>query len=122
MVETLQYVQERRAFGQSIASFQNTQFKLAEMQTETQVGRVYVDRLIQEELAGTLTVPEACAAKYWTTEMACRVTDEAVQLHGGYGYMMEYPVCQMFLYARVGRIFAGTNEIMKTVIAKSMGL
>ena len=120
--ETLKYVQERSAFGKPIANFQNTKFKLAEMQTEAQVGRAYVDRLIEAELEGTLSSPEACAAKYWTTDMACRVTDEAVQLHGGYGYMMEYPVCRMFADARVGRIYAGTNEIMKTVIAKSMGI
>ena len=120
--ETIKYVKERKAFGKTISQFQNTQFKIAEMQTETQVGRAYVDKLIEAELNGKLTSAEACAAKYWTTDMVCRVTDEAVQLHGGYGYMMEYPICRMFADSRVGRIYAGTNEIMKTVIAKSMGI
>ena len=120
--ETVGYVKERKAFGKPISKFQNTKFKLAEMQTETQIGRVYVDRLIQLQMNKRLTPEDACGAKYWTTDLACRVSDECLQLHGGYGYMMEYPISRMYADARVGRIFAGTNEIMKTVVAKSMDL
>lgn len=120
--ETVRYVKERQAFGRPIAKFQNTQFRLAEMKTETEIGRVYVDRLIEAYNAGTLTADVVCGAKYWTTDLAYRVTDECLQLHGGYGYMREYPISSMFTTARVGRIYAGTNEIMKTVVAKAMDL
>ena len=119
---TVRYVKERKAFGKPIAKFQNTQFKLAEMKTETEIGRVYVDRLIEAYNAGGLSADVVCGAKYWTTDLAYRVTDECLQLHGGYGYMREYPISSMFTLARVGRIYAGTNEIMKTVVAKAMDL
>jgi len=120
--KTVKYVQERKAFGKPISKFQNTQFKLAECKTEADVGQIYVDRLIMAENENKLSATDACAAKLWTTDMACRVTDECMQLHGGWGYMTEYPISRMFTDARVGKIYAGTNEIMKTVIAKGMGL
>ena len=119
---TLKYVKERRAFGTTISKFQNTQFKLAEMKTETEIGRVFVDRLIEEQNRGELKADVVCGAKYWTTDLAYRVTDECLQLHGGYGYMREYPISSMYTVARIGRIYAGTNEIMKTVVAKAMDL
>ena len=120
--ETIKYVKERRAFGTTISKFQNTQFKLAEMQTETAIGRVYVDRMIEEQNNGTLTAAVVCGAKFWTTDLAYKVTDECLQLHGGYGYMREYPISSMYTVARIGKIYAGTNEIMKTVVAKAMDL
>ncbi len=120
--ETVRYVKERQAFGKPIAKFQNTQFKLAEMKTETEIGRVYVDRLVEAYNEKKLSADVVCGAKYWTTDLAYRVTDECLQLHGGYGYMREYPISSMFTLARVGRIYAGTNEIMKTVVAKAMDL
>lgn len=120
--ETLKYVKERQAFGKPIGKFQNTKFKLAEAYTKTQAARIYVDRLIEEQRAGSLTGADACGAKYLTSDLNFAVADECLQLHGGYGYMMEYPISRLFADARVGRIFAGTNEIMKTVVAKSLGL
>ena len=120
--ETIKYVKERKAFGKAISKFQNTKFTLAELKTEIDLGRTYVDHLVKAQLEGKLLVEDACKAKYWTTDLACKVTDECVQLHGGYGYMMEYPICKMYLNSRVGKIYAGSNEIMKTVIAKSLNL
>jgi len=119
---TLAYVRERHVFGKPLSSFQNTQFKLTELVTETDVAQVYVDRMIEEQNLGRLTAEQACAAKYWTTDLASKVIDECLQLHGGYGYMTEYPISKMFVNARIGRIYAGTNEIMKTVIARQIGL
>ena len=119
---TTKYVKQRKAFGKPIGSFQNTKFKLAELKTEVEIGQVYIDRMIQALNEGNLTGEQACGGKYWATELACRVVDECLQLHGGYGYMMEYPICKMFANVRVGKIYAGTNEIMKMVIAKGMGL
>lgn len=120
--ETVRYVKERKAFGKPIAKFQNTQFKLAELQTEVSIGQIYVDRLIEAYMQGELSPEQACGGKYWTTDLTCKVVDECLQLHGGYGYMTEYPICKMFTNARVGKIYAGSNEIMKTVVAKGMGL
>lgn len=120
--ETITYVRERKAFGKTISKFQNTKFKLAELKTEIDLGRTYIDHLIKAHIKGTLKPEDACKAKYWSTDLACKVTDECVQLHGGYGYMMEYPICKMYLNSRVGKIYAGSNEIMKTVIAKSLDL
>ncbi|MFN3713907.1 MAG: acyl-CoA dehydrogenase family protein [Alcanivoracaceae bacterium] len=117
---TIRYVKERRAFGKAIAEFQNTQFKLAELHTEVQVGRVYVDRCLELHLQGKLDVPTAAASKYYITDLQCRVIDECLQLHGGYGYMWEYPIARMFADARVQRIYGGTNEIMKSIIGRAI--
>lgn len=118
---TIQYCQERTAFGRPIGKFQNTRFKLAEMKTETQIARVFVDRCITELNAGNLTADEAAMAKWWTTELQKRVVDECLQLHGGYGYMMEYPIAKAFLDTRVQTIYGGTTEIMKEIIGRSLG-
>jgi acyl-CoA dehydrogenase len=119
---TLDYVRERKAFGQPVASFQNTRFKLAELATETSVARVFVDRCIELLLAGQLDTASASMAKYWCTDLEGKVVDECVQLHGGYGYMLEYPIARAYVDARVQRIYGGTNEIMKEVISRSLGL
>ena len=117
---TLDYTRERKAFGKSVADFQNTRFKLAEMATEIQIGRVFVDRCLELHLNKKLDVPTAAMLKYWGTDLQCKVLDECVQLHGGYGYMWEYPVARAWADARVQRIYAGTNEIMKEIIARSL--
>jgi acyl-CoA dehydrogenase len=114
---TRRYVNERSAFGKPLIDFQNTRFKLAECQTATHVGRVFVDNCIERFLAGQLDDTTAAMAKYWLTDWQCRVVDECVQLHGGYGYMTEYPIARMWADSRVQRIYAGSNEIMKEVIA-----
>ncbi|MDH4191842.1 MAG: acyl-CoA dehydrogenase family protein [Betaproteobacteria bacterium] len=119
---TVDYVRERRAFGQTVGSFQTTRFKLAELATETQIARVFVDRAIELLLAGKLDTETASMAKYWCTDLEGKVVDECVQLHGGYGYMLEYPIARAYLDARVQRIYGGTNEIMKEVIGRSLGL
>ena len=116
---TLDYTRERKAFGQAIADFQNTRFKLAEIATEVQIGRVFLDRCLELHLQGKLDVPTAAMAKYWATDLQCKVLDECVQLHGGYGFMWEYPIARAWADARVQRIYAGTNEIMKEIIARS---
>ena len=120
--DTVTYVQERKAFGKPIASFQNTKFKLAEAATKVEVGRAFADRLVQEHVAGKFLVKECSMAKMWHTEMVGQVVDECLQLFGGYGYMVEYPIARAYMDARVQRIFAGTNEIMKVIVAKQMGL
>ncbi len=119
---TLEYCKERTAFGQPIGSFQNSRFKLAEMKTEIEIARVFVDRCIEELNAGDLTPETAAMAKWWTSDLQKRVVDECVQLHGGYGYMLEYPIARAYLDARVQSIYAGTNEIMKEIIGRSMGV
>ena len=119
---TLDYCKERYAFGQPIGSFQNSRFKLAEMKTETEIARVFVDRCIEDLNAGELTPEDAAMAKWWTSELQKKVVDQCVQLHGGYGYMLEYPIARMYLDARVQSIYAGTNEIMKEIIGRSMGV
>jgi len=120
--DTIQYCQERRAFGRPISKFQNTQFKLAECATKVEVGRAFLDKLVAEHVAGKYLVKECSMAKLWQTDMLGEVVDECLQFFGGYGYMLEYPVTRAFMDARVQRIFAGTNEIMKVIIAKQMGL
>ena len=120
--ETLKYVKERTAFGKPIGKFQNTRFKMAEMKTEVTIGQHFVDNLVRQHLTGELTPEEACMAKYWTSDLLNKVVDDGVQLHGGYGYMDEYPICRAYTDARITRIFAGTNEIMKEVIGRGMGL
>jgi alkylation response protein AidB-like acyl-CoA dehydrogenase len=119
---TVDYVKERKVFGQSVASFQNTRFKLAELQTEVQVARVFVDKCCELICQDTLDTATASMAKYWTTDLQCKVMDECVQLFGGYGYMWEYPITRAYADARVQRIYGGTNEIMKEVITRAMGL
>lgn len=119
---TIPYCKERQAFGRPISKFQNTQFKIVEMATEVKLGRTFVDKLIVEHMEGKQVVVEVSMAKYWTTEMAMRVADQCVQLHGGYGYCEEYPIARAWRDTRVMSIFAGTNEIMKNIAAKFMGL
>ncbi|HMK86980.1 MAG TPA: acyl-CoA dehydrogenase family protein [Steroidobacteraceae bacterium] len=120
LAETIKYVKERRAFGRSIAEFQNTKFKLAEAATKTRIARVFVDDCITRIVKGSLDTLSASMAKYWVTDTQQEVLDECVQLHGGYGYMNEYLVCRMFADARVQRIYGGTNEIMKELISRSL--
>ena len=117
---TMDYTKERKAFGTTVASFQTTRFKLAELQTEVQVARVFVDRCTELLLEGKLDTATASMAKYWCSDLQCKVIDECVQLHGGYGYMNEYLVCRMFADSRVQRIYGGTNEIMKELISRSV--
>jgi acyl-CoA dehydrogenase len=117
---TSKYVKERIAFGKSLMEFQNTRFKLAECKTEAQIGRVFVDHCIGQFLAGNLDTTTAAMAKYWLTECQCRIIDECVQLHGGYGYMTEYEIARMWADSRVQRIYSGTNEIMKEVIGSTL--
>jgi acyl-CoA dehydrogenase len=113
---TTKYVKERVAFGKPLLEFQNTRFKLAECKTEAHIGRVFVDHCIERFIAGKLDAVTAAMAKYWLTESQWRIVDECVQLHGGYGYMTEYPIARLWTDSRVERIYAGTNEIMKEVI------
>jgi alkylation response protein AidB-like acyl-CoA dehydrogenase len=120
--QTIEYTKERKAFGTTVAGFQTTRFKLAELQTEAQVARVFVDRCTELLMQGKLDTATASMAKYWVSDLQCKIIDECVQLHGGYGYMLEYPVTRAWTDARVQRIYGGTNEIMKEVIARSMGL
>jgi len=116
---TTDYCRDRQAFGRPIASFQNTQFKLAELRTETQIARVFVDRCIGLSLQGDLAIETAAMAKYWTTDLQCKVVDECLQLHGGYGYMRDYAIGRAFVDARAQRIYGGTNEIMKEIISRT---
>ncbi|REJ09986.1 acyl-CoA dehydrogenase family protein [Halobacillus trueperi] len=119
---TVEYVKERKAFGKSIASFQNTQFKLAELQTEVEIGRTFLDRTIEAHMNGEDVVKEVSMSKWWTTDLVKKVAMECMHLHGGYGYMEEYEIARRFRDAPVTAIYAGSNEIMKTIIAKKMGL
>ena len=114
---TIDYVKERQAFGKRILDFQNTQFVLAECKTEANVGRAFVDRLIGLHLEGKLDAATASMAKYWISDLECKIVDRCLQLFGGYGYMNEYPIGRMFRDTRVQRIYGGTNEIMKLLIA-----
>jgi len=120
--ETLAYVKERRAFGQPVGSFQNSRFRMAEMATEIEIGESFVDRCVLALNVGELTAEEASMAKWWCTELQGRVADACVQLHGGYGYMTEYPVARAYADARITRIYGGTTEIMKEIIGRSLGL
>jgi alkylation response protein AidB-like acyl-CoA dehydrogenase len=119
---TRSYVSERKAFGRTVAGFQNTRFKLAELATEVQIARVFVDRCIELLLDKKLDTATASMAKYWVSDLECKVMDECVQLHGGYGYMWEFPIARAYVDARVQRIYGGTNEIMKELISRSLGL
>ncbi|MGH3465626.1 MAG: acyl-CoA dehydrogenase family protein [Kribbellaceae bacterium] len=122
LATTLDYVKGRTAFGRPVGSFQNSRFVLAELATETQIARVFVDRCIEELNAGTLTVSEAAMAKWWTTELQKKVADRCLQLHGGYGYMTEYPIAKAYLDTRIQTIYGGTTEIMKEIIGRSLGV
>lgn len=117
---TVKYTKERQAFGKSISHFQNTRFKLAELRTEIDICRTYLDRCMQLQLKHELGVDAAAAAKYKISEMYSKVVDECLQLHGGYGYMLEYPIARAYIDNRANRIYAGTNEIMKELIARSL--
>lgn len=119
---TVEYVKTREAFGRPISKFQNTQFKIAEMATEIKVGRAFLDQLIKSHIEGEDVVTEVSMAKWWQTEMAKRTAAQCMQLYGGYGYMEEYPIARRYRDIPVAAIYAGTNEIMKMIIAKNMGL
>ena len=120
--QTIAYVNERKVFGAAVATYQNTRWKLAELQTETQVARVFVDKCLELLMQDKLDTATASMAKYWCSDLQNKVIDECVQLFGGYGYMWEYPVARAWADARVQRIYGGTNEIMKEVISRSLGL
>lgn len=119
---TVDYVNQRRAFGRPIAAFQNTQFKLAELHTEIEIGRTFLNRTIEAHMEGEDVVKEVSMSKWWTTELVKKTALECMQLHGGYGYMEEYEIARRFRDAPVTAVYAGSNEIMKTIIAKKMGL
>ncbi|SDH10531.1 acyl-CoA dehydrogenase family protein [Klenkia brasiliensis] len=122
LAQTVEYVTSRTAFGRPVGSFQNSRFVLAELQTEATIARVFVDECIRQLDAGTLTAVDAAQAKWWCSDLQNRVADRCLQLHGGYGYMDEYPVSKAWRDARVQSIYGGTNEIMKEIIGRSMGL
>jgi alkylation response protein AidB-like acyl-CoA dehydrogenase len=122
LARTLAYVKDRRAFGRPIGTFQNSRFVMAGVRTEVEVAQAFVDRCLEAHVEGRLTVDEAAMAKYWCSEAQGRVVDQCLQLHGGYGYMLEYPVARDYADARISRIYGGTTEIMKEVIGRAMGL
>jgi acyl-CoA dehydrogenase len=117
---TVDYVKARKAFGKSIIEFQNTQFELAECKTEATIGKVFLDHCIERHIAAQLDTTTASMAKYWLSDLQNKIVDRCLQLFGGYGYMEEYPISRMYRDARVQRIYAGTNEIMKLLIARSL--
>lgn len=117
---TVKYTKERQAFGKPISAFQNTRFKLAELRTEIEICRAYLDRSMQLQLTQELGIDAAAAAKYKISELYSKVVDECLQLHGGYGYILEYPIARAYLDNRANRIYAGTNEIMKELISRSL--
>lgn len=118
--ETVAYVKGRKAFGQTIFDFQNTQFKLAECKTEATVAKVFADHCTEQLLKGELDASTASMSKYWISDLQCKIIDECLQLHGGFGYMDEYPIAQMYADARVQRIYGGANEVMKMLIARTL--
>jgi len=117
---TIDYTKQRKAFGKTIMDFQTTSFKLAECKTEANVARVFVDHCIERHVRGELDSATASMAKYWLTDLQCKIIDECLQLHGGLGFMLEYPIGQMYRDARVQRIYGGANEVMKLLIARSL--
>lgn len=119
---TTDYVKNREAFNRSISQFQNTQFKIVEMATQIEISRAFLDQLIAEHMEGKDVVTKVSMAKWWMTDMAKKVASECMQLHGGYGYMEEYEIARRYRDVAVMPIYAGSNEIMKTIIAKNMGL
>jgi alkylation response protein AidB-like acyl-CoA dehydrogenase len=120
--QTLSYCKERQAFGQPIGSFQNSRFKLAEMKTEIEIAQAFIDTCVVALNAGELTAEEAAMAKWWCTELQGRVADTGLQLHGGYGFMSEYPIARAYTDARITRIYGGTTEIMKEIIGRGLGV
>jgi acyl-CoA dehydrogenase len=118
--ETVQYVKDRKAFGKPLMALQNTRFKLAEAKTEATIARVFADHCIERVIEGSLDVATACMAKWWMSQKQCEIVDECLQLHGGYGYSMEFPITQMYADARIAKIYGGANEIMKEVIGRSL--
>ena len=120
LAETINYVNYRQVFGQPVAAFQNTKFKLADASTHTRVARVFIDRCIEQLVKGELDTETAAMAKWWVTDTQQKGIDECQQLFGGYGYMNEYMVCRMFADSRVQRIYGGTNEVMKELISRSL--
>jgi acyl-CoA dehydrogenase len=120
LAETIAYVKDRMVFGRPVIDFQNSQFVLAECKTEATIAKVFVDHCIERHLQGNLDTATASMAKYWVTDLQCRIIDRCLQLHGGYGYMNEYPIARMYRDARVERIYGGTNEIMKVLIARTL--
>ncbi|WP_375001514.1 acyl-CoA dehydrogenase family protein [Aeromicrobium sp. CTD01-1L150] len=119
---TLEYVKERKAFGKPIGSFQNSRFVLAELETEAQIAQVFVDESITQHNRGDLTVSDAAMGKWWTTELQKKTVDKCLQLHGGYGYMSEYPISKAYLDTRIQTIYGGTTEVMKEIVGRSLGL
>ena len=119
---TIEYCKERKAFGQPIGNFQNSRFKLAEMKTEAEIGRIYIDDCIKKLNEKKLTAEQGAMAKWWASDLQVRVADQCLQLHGGYGYILEYPIAKAFADARIQPIWGGTNEIMKEIIGRSLGL
>jgi alkylation response protein AidB-like acyl-CoA dehydrogenase len=120
--ETVQYVRDRKAFGRPVASFQNTKFVLADLAADLDVAQAYLDRCVDRLSSGELDAADAAKAKYYCTELQGRAMDRCLQLHGGYGFMSEYPISRRYADARVTRIYGGTSEVMKSVISKSIGL
>ena len=121
LVMTIQYVKDRRAFGQRVIDFQNTRFKLAEAKTEAMVLRVFLERCIADFMGGTLDAATAAMLKYWSTEQQCAIVDDCVQLHGGYGYILDFPIARMWLDGRITKIYGGANEVMKDIVGRSLG-
>ena len=119
---TLDYVRERQAFGRAVGTFQNTRFTLADVKTEVTIARTFIDRCVLAHNAGDLSPEDAAMAKLWCTDLQSTVTDRCLQLFGGYGYMLEYPIARAFADARVTRIYGGSNEIMKEIVGRSLGL
>ena len=117
---TVEHTKERKAFGQTLFEMQNTRFVLAEIKTEATIARIFIDRCIDDMINGRMDTVQASMAKYWISDLQCKVVDQCVQLFGGYGYMLEYPIAQMYVDARVQRIYGGANEIMKEIIARSL--
>ena len=120
--ETVAYTKERKLFGDNLFAMQNTRFKLAECKTKAVIARDFVDQCMVQVLAGQLDASKAAMAKWWCTQTNCEIIDECLQLHGGYGYMTEYPIARLYADVRVNRIYGGTSEVMKTIIAKDLGI
>ncbi|NED60146.1 acyl-CoA dehydrogenase, partial [Streptomyces sp. SID10244] len=122
LVATIEYVSERKAFGKPVAGFQNTKFELASVSTEVEAAQAMLDQAVLALVDGELSGADAARVKLFCTEMQARAVDRCLQLFGGYGYMMEYPIARLYTDARVARIYAGTSEVMRTIVAKSLGL
>lgn len=117
---TITYVKDRRAFGQRVMDFQNTRFKLAEARTEAMVLHVFLERCIADFMQGSLDAATSAMLKYWATEQQCAIVDDCVQLHGGYGYILDFPIARMWLDGRITKIYGGANEIMKDIVGRTM--